>query len=74
MYTFRVWLFGNEKLPLTLCLPRQDKAKRTEQLSRILQSTRDHLELELNRMEAEKAHLAAHIQVCVNIKYNKTHT
>uniref|UniRef100_A0A8P4K7I6 Outer dense fiber protein 2 n=1 Tax=Dicentrarchus labrax TaxID=13489 RepID=A0A8P4K7I6_DICLA len=42
----------------------KDNAKTTEELSRILQSTRVHLESELNRAEAEKAHLAAQIQVC----------
>ncbi|XP_051277724.1 outer dense fiber protein 2-like isoform X2 [Dicentrarchus labrax] len=40
----------------------KDNAKTTEELSRILQSTRVHLESELNRAEAEKAHLAAQIQ------------
>nr|XP_046241833.1 outer dense fiber protein 2-like isoform X2 [Scatophagus argus] len=40
----------------------KDKAKTTEELSRILQSTRNHLESELNRAEDEKAHLAAQIQ------------
>ncbi|XP_070760788.1 outer dense fiber protein 2-like [Enoplosus armatus] len=40
----------------------KDNVKTTEELSRILQSTRDHLESELNRTEAEKAHLAAQIQ------------
>ncbi|XP_035513957.1 outer dense fiber protein 2-like [Morone saxatilis] len=40
----------------------KDNAKTTGELSRILQSTRDHLESELNRAEAEKAHLAAQIQ------------
>ncbi|XP_070820776.1 outer dense fiber protein 2-like [Chaetodon trifascialis] len=40
----------------------KDNAKTTAELSRILQSTRDHLESELNRTEAEKAHLAAQIQ------------
>lgn len=45
------------------CCPQQEKTKTTEELTRILQSTRDHLESELNRMETEKAHLAAQIQV-----------
>lgn len=40
----------------------KEKTKTTEELTRILQSTRDHLESELNRMENEKAHLAAQIQ------------
>ncbi|XP_037632571.1 outer dense fiber protein 2-like isoform X2 [Sebastes umbrosus] len=40
----------------------KDNVKTTEELSRILQSTRDHLESELNRTEAEKAILAAQIQ------------
>ncbi|XP_070690460.1 outer dense fiber protein 2-like [Pempheris klunzingeri] len=40
----------------------KDNTKTMEELSRILQSTRDHLESELNRAEAEKAHLAAQIQ------------
>ncbi|KAM6945189.1 outer dense fiber protein 2-like [Lycodopsis pacificus] len=40
----------------------KDNVKTTEELSRILQSTRHHLESELNRTEAEKVHLAAQIQ------------
>ncbi|XP_008298096.1 outer dense fiber protein 2 [Stegastes partitus] len=40
----------------------KDNAKTTEELSRILQSTRNHLESQLDRAEAEKAHLAAQIQ------------
>ncbi|XP_068576882.1 outer dense fiber protein 2-like isoform X2 [Cebidichthys violaceus] len=40
----------------------KDNVKTTEELSRILQSTRDHLESELNRTEAEKVHLATQIQ------------
>ncbi|XP_029295278.1 outer dense fiber protein 2-like isoform X2 [Cottoperca gobio] len=40
----------------------KDNVKQTEELSRILQSTRGHLESELNRTEAEKVHLAAQIQ------------
>ncbi|KAK9522073.1 hypothetical protein VZT92_018563 [Zoarces viviparus] len=40
----------------------KDNVKTTEELSRILQSTRHHLESELNRAEAEKVHLAAQIQ------------
>ncbi|XP_044051158.1 outer dense fiber protein 2-like isoform X2 [Siniperca chuatsi] len=40
----------------------KDNMKTMEELSRILQSTRDHLESELNRTEAEKAHLAAQVQ------------
>ncbi|KAF0022624.1 hypothetical protein F2P81_025250 [Scophthalmus maximus] len=42
----------------------KDNAKTTEELSRILESTRDHLESQLDRAEAEKARLAAQIQVC----------
>lgn len=41
----------------------QDKAKTSGEFSRILQSTQSHLESELNRMETEKAHLAAQIEV-----------
>lgn len=41
----------------------QDKAKTSGEFSRILQTTQSHLESELNRMETEKAHLAAQIQV-----------
>ncbi|KAM9360764.1 outer dense fiber protein 2-like [Symphorus nematophorus] len=40
----------------------RDNAKTTEELSRILQSTRDHLKSELSKKEAEKAQLAAQIQ------------
>ncbi|XP_042343853.1 outer dense fiber protein 2-like [Plectropomus leopardus] len=40
----------------------KDNAKTAEELSRILQSTGDHLESELSRAEAEKVHLAAQIQ------------
>lgn len=40
----------------------KDNAKTTGELSRILQSTRDHLESELKRTEAEKVHLAAQAQ------------
>lgn len=64
MHLFKVRLFQIKKLLLTLYCPQQEKTKTTEELSRILQSTRDHLESELNRMEDEKAHLAAQIQVC----------
>lgn len=42
----------------------QDTVKTTEELSRILESTRDHLESQLSRAEAEKIQLAAQIQVC----------
>lgn len=59
------------EIPLCLCLP-QDRTNTAEELSRILHSTRDHLESELNRAEAEKAHLAARIQVCdQNIEENR---
>lgn len=65
MHLFKVCLFQIKKnLLLALYCPQQEKTKTTEELSRILQSTRDHLESELNRMEDEKAHLAAQIQVC----------
>ncbi len=67
MYTFlRFRCFTSRNSPLTLCFPpsRQDNTRTTEELSKILQSTRDHLESELNRTETEKAHLAAQIQVC----------
>ncbi|XP_036954521.1 outer dense fiber protein 2-like isoform X1 [Acanthopagrus latus] len=40
----------------------KDNMKTAEELSRFLHSTRDHLESELSRSEAEKAHLAAEIQ------------
>nr|XP_020450765.1 outer dense fiber protein 2-like [Monopterus albus] len=40
----------------------KDNVKTTKELSRIFESTRDHLESQLNRAEAEKTHLAAHIQ------------
>ncbi|XP_040898445.1 outer dense fiber protein 2-like [Toxotes jaculatrix] len=40
----------------------KDNVKTTEELSRILESTRDHLESQLHRAEAEKAQLAAQIQ------------
>ncbi|KAM6930977.1 LOW QUALITY PROTEIN: outer dense fiber protein 2-like [Xenentodon cancila] len=40
----------------------KDNVKTTEELSRILESTRNHLELQLNRAEVEKTHLAAQIQ------------
>ncbi|XP_068454946.1 LOW QUALITY PROTEIN: outer dense fiber protein 2-like [Clinocottus analis] len=40
----------------------KDNVKTTEDLSRLLQSTRGHLESELNKTEAEKVHLAAQIQ------------
>ncbi|KAE8291748.1 hypothetical protein D5F01_LYC09108 [Larimichthys crocea] len=40
----------------------KNNTKTTEELSRILQSTRDHLESELSRTEAEKAQLTAQIQ------------
>ncbi|XP_013870063.1 outer dense fiber protein 2b [Austrofundulus limnaeus] len=40
----------------------KDTVKTTEELSRILESTRSHLELQLSRVEAEKARLAAQIQ------------
>lgn len=36
--------------------------KTTTELSRILESTRNHLESELSRAEAEKARLTAQIQ------------
>lgn len=54
-----------ETLPsLCFSLSLQDNIKTTTELSRILESTRDHLESQLNRTEAEKAHLAAQIQAC----------
>ncbi|KAM3868405.1 outer dense fiber protein 2-like [Diretmus argenteus] len=40
----------------------KDNVKTTEELSKILESTRDHLESELHRKEAEKSHLAAQLQ------------
>ncbi|KAM4745263.1 outer dense fiber protein 2-like isoform 2-T2 [Anableps anableps] len=40
----------------------QDNLKTTEELSRILKSTRNHLESQLNQAEAEKARLSAQIQ------------
>ncbi|XP_038560364.1 outer dense fiber protein 2-like isoform X1 [Micropterus salmoides] len=39
----------------------KDNVKTMEELSRVLQSTREHLETELNRTEAEKVHLAAQL-------------
>lgn len=41
----------------------QDKAKTSGEFSRILQSTQSHLESELGRLETEKVHLAAQMQV-----------
>uniref|UniRef100_UPI0037E79678 outer dense fiber protein 2-like n=1 Tax=Semicossyphus pulcher TaxID=241346 RepID=UPI0037E79678 len=40
----------------------KDKVETTEELSRVLQSTRDQLQSELSRTEAEKTRLAAQIQ------------
>lgn len=40
----------------------KDNVKTTAELSRILESTRDHLETQLNRTEAERAQLSAQIQ------------
>ncbi|XP_019725105.1 outer dense fiber protein 2 isoform X2 [Hippocampus comes] len=40
----------------------KDHAKTTEELSRILASTRDHLESQLSRVQAEKATMAAQLQ------------
>ncbi|XP_074525996.1 outer dense fiber protein 2-like [Halichoeres trimaculatus] len=40
----------------------KDKVQTTEELSRVLQSTRDRLQSELNRAEAENTHLTAQIQ------------
>ncbi|XP_034397466.1 outer dense fiber protein 2-like [Cyclopterus lumpus] len=40
----------------------KDTVKTTEELSRVLRSTRGHLESELSRTEEEKVHLAAQIQ------------
>lgn len=42
---------------------KQDNARTTEELSKILQSTRKHLESELDKTEAEKTHLSVQIQV-----------
>ncbi|KAG7219202.1 hypothetical protein INR49_019262 [Caranx melampygus] len=50
------------KLAVHLDFERQDTVKTTEELSRILESTRDHLESQLGRAEAEKIQLAAQIQ------------
>ncbi|XP_029367274.1 outer dense fiber protein 2-like isoform X1 [Echeneis naucrates] len=50
------------KLAEHLDFERQDTTKTTEELSRILESTRDHLESQLSRAEAEKIQLAAEIQ------------
>ncbi|XP_058492312.1 outer dense fiber protein 2-like isoform X2 [Solea solea] len=40
----------------------KDSVKTSDELSRILESKRDHLETQLNRVEDEKSRLAAHIQ------------
>uniref|UniRef100_A0A8C2XCM5 Outer dense fiber protein 2 n=1 Tax=Cyclopterus lumpus TaxID=8103 RepID=A0A8C2XCM5_CYCLU len=48
----------------------KDTVKTTEELSRVLRSTRGHLESELSRTEEEKVHLAAQIQVCERRKYD----
>ncbi|XP_026198296.1 outer dense fiber protein 2-like isoform X2 [Anabas testudineus] len=40
----------------------KDNIKTTAELSRVLESTRDHLESQLNRAETEKAQLSAEIQ------------
>uniref|UniRef100_UPI003AAF52A5 outer dense fiber protein 2-like n=1 Tax=Centroberyx gerrardi TaxID=166262 RepID=UPI003AAF52A5 len=40
----------------------KDNVKTTEELSKVLESTRDHLESQLNRKEAEKSRLAAQTQ------------
>ncbi|XP_037114889.1 outer dense fiber protein 2-like isoform X1 [Syngnathus acus] len=40
----------------------KDHAKTTEELSRILSSTRDHLESQLSRLQAEKVTMAAQLQ------------
>ncbi|KAM7415589.1 hypothetical protein PAMA_017893 [Pampus argenteus] len=40
----------------------KDNIKKTEELSKILESTRDHLESQLSRAEVEKTHLTAQIQ------------
>ncbi|XP_026178369.1 outer dense fiber protein 2-like [Mastacembelus armatus] len=40
----------------------KDNVKTTEEISRILESTRDHLESQLSKAAAEKANLAAQIQ------------
>ncbi|XP_047446968.1 outer dense fiber protein 2-like [Mugil cephalus] len=40
----------------------KDNIKTTDELSRILESTQNHLQSQLNHAEAEKAHLAAQIQ------------
>ncbi|CAJ1069728.1 LOW QUALITY PROTEIN: outer dense fiber protein 2-like [Xyrichtys novacula] len=40
----------------------KDKVETMEELSRVLQSTRDRLQSELNRAEAEKPHMTAQIQ------------
>ncbi|XP_029915276.1 outer dense fiber protein 2b isoform X2 [Myripristis murdjan] len=40
----------------------KDNVKTTEELSKILESTRSHLESQLNRKEAENSHLAGQIQ------------
>lgn len=56
MHTFMICVH-----PLSLSW--QDNVKTTEELSRILESTRDHLESQLNRKDTENSILAAQIQV-----------
>jgi len=41
----------------------QDNVKTSEELTRLLDSTRKHLGSQLNHAEIEKAHLTAQIQV-----------
>lgn len=53
---------------LSLRLPCQEHAKTTEELSRILASTRDHLESQLSRVQAEKVTMASQLQVHFQIK------
>lgn len=63
-------------IPFILCfiLSLQENVKTTEELSKILESTRDHLESQLSRAETEKRHLNAQIQVCEHKENTEKHT
>uniref|UniRef100_A0A3B5LX00 Uncharacterized protein n=1 Tax=Xiphophorus couchianus TaxID=32473 RepID=A0A3B5LX00_9TELE len=64
-----------KKLPqvfTTLPLSTQGNLKTTEELSRILDSTRSHLVNQLEQSEAEKVRLAAQIQVWERRFHNNT--
>lgn len=63
---------GKLQLFTTLPLSTQDNLKTTEELSRILDSTRSHLVNQLEQSEAEKVRLAAQIQVWERRFHNNT--